>query len=387
MRARTFLSPLCAGGLAGLLLITAVIGPAPVDAERRDADTGNTGFTIARPGYRYVFPRDHGSHDAFRTEWWYYTGQVQTADGRRFGFELTFFRRGVAATAVRTNPSRWAVKDVYFAHAALSDLSGGRFRYAEQISRAGLGQAGADADRLHVWIGRWHAEAAPDAGAPHRLTAQTADFALDLTLMPSIGPIVHGEDGVSRKGAATAQASHYYSFTRMTTAGTVTVAGKPMAVSGLSWMDHEFGSGELGGDQVGWDWFSLQLENGGDVMIYVLRHADGRADSSSSGTVVVGGRAEALTAHDVRVTPTAWWISPASGARYPAGWRLEIPREDFSADIRPLLADQELRTGRSTRVTYWEGAVSVRATWRGRDVAGQGYVELTGYAKPFHVAP
>ena len=365
-------------------------------------------FRQALPGYRYLFPRDHGSHPAYQTEWWYYTGHLQAADGRKFGYQLTFFRRGLNRTeqtqegfTPSQEPSRWRIHDLYLAHFALTDLAQGQFHYAEKISREGLGKAGADQDRLRVWIDRWSAVSpvrsegsakgsAKESNAPdgaHHLTAATEDYGIELTLSPAKPPAIHGSQGVSRKGSKPEEASHYYSLTRLSTTGTLTVKGKRIPVTGQSWMDHEFGSGELSSDLVGWDWFSLQLATGDELMWYRLRREDGQADPASSGTWVgVNGQTMSLTTESIRLDELDRWTSPRSGARYPSRWRLSSKDLDLVVDIDPLLNDQELITRRSTRVTYWEGAVRITGTLRGKPVAGQGYVELTGYAERYQPA-
>jgi predicted secreted hydrolase len=348
------------------------------------ADTA--GFRIATPGYVYEFPRDHGSHDDFRTEWWYYTGHLSTQDGRRFGFQLTFFRRAVGTDQTNTLPSRWTIRHLYLAHFAVSDLEGKQFRYAEKISREGLGKAGADTGRLHVWTDRWIAEAVKDESLNHRhrLSAEQDGIAVELTLEQLKPPVIHGYAGISRKGEKVGQASHYYSLTRLGTEGRLTIDGETFQVTGTSWMDHEFGSADLSEDLVGWDWFSLQLQDGNDIMIYRLRRADGSLDPASSGTVIYpDGRADSLSPADVNVVASEHWTSPVSGARYPAGWRVTLPRLQLSIQIVPLMPNQELATRRSTQVTYWEGAVRISGTAAGRAVTGQGYVELTGYAERF----
>jgi len=344
----------------------------------------DTGFRLASAGYTFRFPHDHGSHDEFRTEWWYYTGHFSTESGRRFGYQLTFFRRGLAQEQARANPSRWAIRHLYLAHFALSDLDEGRFRYAEKTSRAGLGKAGAEAGRLSVWIDRWLAEAPSAHHDPHHLKASADDFSIDLMLTPEKPPIVHGDRGVSRKGTAPGQASHYYSLTRLATTGTVSLNGKPQAVTGLSWMDHEFGSADLAEDRVGWDWFSVQLDNRHELMFYRLRRADGTADPASSGTLVFpDGRSHHLSAGDLQIEVVNHWTSQASRARYPSEWQIAAPSLALSLHLAPQLFDQELMTNRSTQVTYWEGAVGVTGRFHGAAVAGQGYVELTGYAERF----
>ena len=368
----------CSFGLAcATLLLCATIGrAAPATGDQRPAD-----FRSAQPGYRYEFPRDHGSHDEFRTEWWYYTGHLDTAEGRRFGYELTFFRRGIEPNQVRTHPSRWSIDQLYLAHFAVTDVTGQRFIVHDRVSRAGIGKAGADHDRLHVWLDRWRAEMAPGM-AQHRLEAKADGAALSLTLNPAKPLVVHGEQGISKKGAAAGQASHYYSFTNLSTTGTLTLGTQTFSVIGTSWMDHEFGSADLSPDLVGWDWFSIQLADHRELMIYRLRRSDGTSDAASSGTLVeADGRTKHLSGDDIRLTPLTTWTSPTSKGTYPQQWRVAIPSLDLSLGLTPVLADQELRTGRSTQVTYWEGAVDVTGTERGQPLKGRGYIEMTGYAE------
>ena len=338
-------------------------------------------FQSATAGYRYNFPRDHGSHPTYQTEWWYYTGHLHATSGRSFGFELTFFRRGVPPDEIKTLPSKWSVRDLYLAHFAVTDITGKRFHFSEKLSREGLGKAGADESQLRVWIDDWRAEASTEPSALHTLVAHDETHALSLTLQPAKPLVTHGAAGISRKGKDVGQASHYYSFTRLATSGKLTIDGESFDVTGTSWMDHEFGSAELGADQVGWDWFSLQLEDDTELMLYRMRRKDGSSDLASSGTAVSpDGDARHLEVTDFQIESSGTWTSSESKATYPSKWRLTFPSLDLVLDVTPLLADQELRTSRSTRVSYWEGAVSVTGTKQGRPVKGQGYVELTGYA-------
>ena len=345
------------------------------------ADTAQE-FRIATEGYRYAFPRDHGAHEEFRTEWWYYTGQVTTKDGRPFGYELTFFRRGMPREQTKTLPSKWAVSHLYLAHFAISDLSKGRFHYTDRMSRAGLGKAGAASDRLHVWIDQWSVESPLAAPGTQTLKAANGDLALQLTVSSEKPPVVHGINGISRKGPVTGQASHYYSFTRLTTTGTLTVGNESFEVSGTSWMDHEFGSADLDKDLVGWDWFCLQLDDQRELMLYRLRKTDGSADPASSGTLIDrDGKGHHLLLGDFTLEPTSYWTSPTSKARYPQRWRLTIPSQQLSLEIVPRMAEQELSPKRSTQITYWEGAIETSGTVQGKPIRGQGYMELTGYAE------
>jgi predicted secreted hydrolase len=345
------------------------------------ADTAEE-FRFATEGYRYAFPRDHGAHEEFRTEWWYYTGQVTTKDGRPFGYELTFFRRGMPREQTKTLPSQWAVTHLYLAHFAISDLSKGRFHYADKMSRAGLGKAGAARDRLHVWIDGWSAESPSAAPDTQILQAADGDMAIQFTVSPAKPLVVHGTDGISRKGSAIGQASHYYSFTRLATTGTLTIGNESFDATGTSWMDHEFGSADLDKNLVGWDWFSLQLDDQRELMLYRLRRADGSAHPASSGTLIDrDGHGHHLLIGDFTLEPISYWTSPVSKARYPQRWRLTIPSQQLSLELVPRMAEQELSPKRSTQITYWEGAIETTGTAQGKPIHGQGYMELTGYAE------
>lgn len=358
-----------------VLLSTSLLSVVPGLA----ADTPQE-FRLATEGYRYAFPRDHGAHEEYRTEWWYYTGQLTAKNGRPFGYELTFFRRGMPREQTKTLPSQWAVTHLYLAHFAVSDLSQGRFHYAEKMSRAGLGKAGAASDRLNVWIDRWSVESPSAAPGTQILHAAEDDLAIQLTVSPEKPLVVHGTGGISRKGSVAA--SHYYSFTRLATTGTLSVGGERFDVTGNSWMDHEFGSAELGKDLVGWDWFCLQLDDQRELMLYHLRRTDGSPDPASSGTLIDrDGRGHHLTVGEFTLEPISYWTSQTSHARYPQRWRLTIPSQQLSFELVPLMADQELSTTRSTQVTYWEGAIEATGSIQGRAARGRGYMELTGYAE------
>src|SRR5262245_45469292 len=360
------------------LLLGSIVSGGFVSASEQEKQ-----FRAATEGYRYDFPRDHGAHEAFRTEWWYYTGRLAAKDGRQFGYQLTFFRRGVPSEQVKTLPSRWSITQLYLAHFAVTDLTKQHFRFAEKISRGALGKAGADTGGLRGWIDDWRIDS-PAATPEQRLSAKNGDLAINLTLFPEKPPVVHGVGGVSRKGTEHAQASHYYSFTRLTTSGTVSVGNETIHVTGASWMDHEFGSADLGEGLVGWDWFSLQLDNGTELMLYRLRRGDGSAAPVSSGTFIErDGTARHLPLTSFVLEPTSFWTSETSRARYPQRWRLNISSLQISLDLIPLMAGQELTTSRSTQVTYWEGAISITGTVQGKPVQGQGYMELTGYAEQF----
>jgi predicted secreted hydrolase len=334
--------------------------------------SGAAAFRQALPGFRFSFPRDHYSHPEFRTEWWYLTGHLE-AQGRRFGYQLTFFR-----SALKGAEGEGSSRQVHFAHFALGELDRNKFHFFEKMNRAGLGVAGAATDRLRVWNEGWLLEG---RDGPERIRAQAPGISLELALSALRPPVIHGQGGISRKGAEEGHASHYYSITRLATAGTLQLNGTRLPVRGLSWMDHEFSSDQLAPYQEGWDWFSIQLDDGTDLMLYIIRLKDGTPDPASSGTLVAAtGRARHLLRDEFRVQSQGSWRSPHSGASYPSGWRLSVPgQKNLELEITPELKDQELVTKRS-RITYWEGACRVSGRRNGRQVSGQAFVELTGYA-------
>jgi predicted secreted hydrolase len=350
---------------AGIMLL--LFASAAFAADR----PGKDGFLLALPGYEFAFPRDHGSHDAYRTEWWYYTGHLTADDGHRYGFEVTFFRVGIS-TAPAEN--RWDLRHVALAHFALTDIHGKRFRYYEKLNRSSPFTAQAATGHLDVFNEAWRAWTAADGS--WRLTASAGGDAIDLTLVSPKPPAVHGENGISIKAPVEGFASHYYSMTRLEAAGTVN--GK--RCRGLAWMDHEFGSSALREGQQGWDWYSIQLDNETELMLYVIRRTDGSPDVTSSGSLITSeGEAIPLRRDDFRIEALSRWRSPRSGATYPMGWRVAMPRLGISLTLDPLLRDQELITRGSTGVTYWEGAVDISGQFNGIAVKGNGYVEMTGY--------
>jgi predicted secreted hydrolase len=293
---------------------------------------------------------------------------------------LTFFRIGMDSAP--SNPSRWAVRDLYMAHLALTDASSSRFRFVDRLNRSGPGWAGASTDTYRVWNEDW--QASLEQPGVHRLVASTRDFGLDLRLDENRRAVLHGDRGYSRKGTAPGNASFYYSLTRLPTRGTVTIDGRRMDVTGQSWMDHEFGTTFLEKEQVGWDWFSVQLDDGRDLMVFQLRRRDGSIDPRSSGTLVEpdGSYRHIPLDSGFALEPGRVWTSSASGGRYPVEWRVRLPRESIDLSVRAVLDDQELRTGQSTGISYWEGAIDVEGTRAGRPISGRGYLEMTGYAGP-----
>jgi predicted secreted hydrolase len=339
------------------------------------------GFARALGPRPFSFPDDHGPHPEFRTEWWYYTGNLETAAGRHVGFQLTFFRTALAPPdrgASVGGASAWRASQLYLAHFALTDTAGGRFHAASRLSREALGLSGARARPFRVWLEDWSAESDVAGGFPVRLRAADGDVAIDLVLASGKPVTLQGDRGWSAKGPEPGNASYYYSFTRMPARGTVRVRGESLDVSGLAWMDREWSTSALGRDLAGWDWLALQLDDGRDVMVYQLRRRDGAPDPHSAGTLIAAdGSTRPLAREDATLEVLDHWTSPASRVRYPSRWRLTIPTAGLSLEITPRLAAQELIVG--TR--YWEGAVRVQGTAGGRPVSGRGYVELVGYGE------
>ena len=357
---------------AALVACAAVAAVAAQGSDR----VSPVGWRQAEAGYALQFPRDHGSHPGYRIEWWYYTGNLSADDGRWFGYQVTFFRIGVDPAP--QNPSRWAVRDLFMTHLAVTDIGAGRQLVAERLDRGGVGWAGARVGTLDVWNGDWRADLDDQT---HRVRAVDRALGVDLRLEPGRGVTAHGEGGLSRKGAESGNASYYYSMTRMPTTGRLVVDGESIAVSGVSWMDHEFGTTFLEASQVGWDWFSLQLDDGSDLMVFQLRRADGETDPHSAGTWVdAAGMATGLRAGEFTLVPGRHWSSPGSDAIYPVAWRLELPGRAARLDVSAAVDEQELDTNASSGVTYWEGAVTVSGQVGDRAVSGRGYLEMTGYA-------
>ena len=336
------------------------------------------GFLNARVPWRFAFPRDHAAHFGFQSEWWYFTGHVVADDGRRFGYELTFFRYGLRPGDPRParGESGWRGNQVYPVHLAITDERGQRFVFDERFAREALGMGRASDRALDVKADRWTLR----GSSPFVLNAQAERVGVSLVQVAEKAPAVHGRGGVSVKGACATCASHYYSMTRLRTRGALRYGGRTFRVAGVSWMDHEFGSDELQRGQVGWDWFSVQLDDRREIMSYRLRMKDGSVVPESSGSLVdARGGMRYLARDAVVVGTTGTWTSPHTGGVYPSGWRVRVPSAGVDATLVPTVLDQEL-VGTAGGVSYWEGAVDVRDTASGRRL-GVGYVELTGYAR------
>lgn len=359
-----------------LLLILTLSPPGRGEGEGQQLASAFT-YQLALPGRKLSFPADHYSHPDFKTEWWYYTGQLETESGKRYGYQVTFFRFGVRDRQ-KEMKEKPLFTELYMAHFALSNVAKKKFLYRERINRGYGDRAGAATDRYLVWNEDWKVEG---DNKEHRIYAGDRGTTLQLALTSLKPPVLHGQNGHSQKAEGEGRASYYYSLTRMQAEGDLTIDGRKEKVRGLSWMDHEFGSNQLADNQVGWDWFSIQLDNQSELMLYLMRRKDGSIDPYSSGTLVsANGTTRHLALKDFRIEVLERWRSPKSGANYPMKWKVSIPSEEIELEILPAFPDQELITSRSTRVTYWEGAVGTKGTSKQSPIAGHGYVEMTGYA-------
>jgi predicted secreted hydrolase len=337
-------------------------------------------FTRAEAPRPLIFPQDMGPHPDFQTEWWYYTGNLVTPSGRQFGYELTFFRRALLAPDdLAWRGTYFAVSQVYLAHFTLTDAAAApadRFHAFERFERGAAGLAGGQFAPYRVWLQDW--SVSQTAPGEYRLQASQDGLRLDINMQDLKGPVLQGDRGLSQKGPEKGNASYYYSQTRLQSQGNIQIDNQVYPVSGLSWMDHEFSTSALGPDQVGWDWFSIQLDDGSELMLYNIRQKDGSADPFSNGTIIhADGTTRPLKAGEFTIRVDNTWKSPHSGGTYPSAWTVSIPSGDLTLQIKPLIPDQELNLS----IIYWEGAVQISGEKRGVKVNGVGYVELTGYAQ------
>jgi predicted secreted hydrolase len=343
-------------------------------------------FAKVEKPWAWQFPRDHGRHHAFQTEWWYFTGNVRAESSRRFGYELTFFRRALTPSTP-PRQSQWAFRDAYVAHFAITEVEKKRFHYDQKTARGALNLAGADSTALMVHLGEWSArqedqgaDGKNTAGSKIHLRAASHFGEIDLALAPTKPPVFHGDRGLLPSSALPGDAVYYYSLTSLQTEGTLTVGGESWRVQGTSWMDHEFFTSHPNADVTGWDWFSLHLSDSTEVMIFRFRRADGSHSRYSAGTFIYRDNASRhLAVDDFELIPQDWWTSPASGGKYPIAWKIKFL--DYELQLSTPVKDQELDTRRTTGVTYWEGYMEVNGKKGGQTIRGEGYLEMTGYAK------
>jgi predicted secreted hydrolase len=372
--------------LFSILLISACV-PARVSSTPTQIPVGiatpaitppdQTSFAIVDGSRPLTFPRDFGAHPDFRTEWWYYTGNLQSRDGQHFGFELTIFRVGVLSPIVELpKDSNWSSRDIYFAHFAISDIGSNHFYAFQRYSRPGLGLAGAQADPYHIWLEDW--SITQSKVGVYQLQAEQGEISLNLTLNDEMGVVLQGANGYSRKGTNPTNASYYYSQPRLQADGTVTINGTQYQVSGLVWNDHEFSTSVLDENQIGWDWFSLQFEDGRALMLFQLRERSGGISVSASGTFITADKTSlALHKSDFNIVVLDQWHSHQTQGIYPSSWQIQIHQPECSLDVKPWMNDQEINF---PPIVYWEGAVHFTGSCDGAPASGNGYIELTGYA-------
>jgi predicted secreted hydrolase len=384
--------------LGALVSVAGAAGPLP-DVERFGGDASGGGFAQVLEPRVFEFPRDHGAHPQYRQEWWYVTGNLDSATGERFGFELTIFRFALAPervvpTLATASPglvapaaalsaagssaveSSWRTGQIYMGHFAITDVARKQFRFTQKLSRGAVGLAGARNPPLQVWIDDWSLGTVDPEGTHWRLRAAESGYELTLDAEALQQPVLNGDKGLSQKSSDRGSASYYYSIPRVAVHGRLVRDRVPVDVKGLAWVDREWGSGALGGNEQGWDWFALQLQDGRSLMFYALRNHDGQRDPHSAGTWIgASGESRALSSDQVQIDVLDYWKNPG-GDRYPAHWRVRIPTEGIDVDVRPVLPNQEL----TASARYWEGAVDVTGASGGQKTVGRGYVELVGYA-------
>ena len=321
------------------------------------------------PQYPMQFPNALGSHPDFPIEWWYVTGWLQSASEKPLGFQITFFR--VRPPKVWANPSAFNPRELLFAEAALSDPRIGHLLTAQRAARAGLGLAGADQDHTNVWIRHWHLR---QRGRDYEARINGNKIRYRLQFTPTQPALPEGPQGISQKGPDPKNASYYYSLPHLKVSGTVAIKGQQEQVRGEAWLDHEWSAAYLPKKAVGWDWLGINLQDGGALMVFMMRRADGAPFWLAATERNAQGQVHDIPAKDIRMQSTDWWRSPQTGTRYPVRWQIQVGSLHFA--IVPLMDNQEFDASRSSGTVYWEGAVRAMM---GRQIVGKGYLELTGY--------
>ncbi|MCL4246514.1 MAG: carotenoid 1,2-hydratase [Anaerolineae bacterium] len=370
--------------LAAVVVSIILFGVSLIDASSSDEVRASTilmssadtsGFARAFDARDWQFPRDFGPHPDYQTEWWYYTGNVATEDDRRFGFQFTIFRRGIAPGEA-ADGSEWRTDQLYMAHFTVSDVADDQFFHEERFSRGSAGLAGATVDPAYrVWLENWEVRALDADATQTQITADTDVYGINLILDQVKPAALQGDSGLSQKSDAPGNASYYYSLSRLATQGQIRIGDRTFSVTGYTWKDHEFGTSALGADALGWDWFGLQLDDDRELMVGQIRLVDGERDPYFGGLLVnPDGTTEYLDAESFTIESTDTWTSPHTGAVYPSGWTIRVNPSGsapFSLMLTPQILDQELHGG---GIAYWEGSVRISG-----DLTGYGYAELTGY--------
>lgn len=370
--------------LLGLLALAAVayyLWPtAPESSAMRYSVQGLLGgerddYAVADRVRAFQFPQDHGAHPEFRSEWWYLTGNLTADDGRRYGFQFTIFRFALTPQP-RQGRSQWGTNQVYMAHFALTDIDGERIHTFERFSRGALGLAGATGDPFRVWLDDWELAADDCGDFPWRLQVATENIALRLAITSRKPVVLQGDRGLSQKGPEPGNASYYYAYTRLAAEGELQLQDQHFRVSGSAWLDREWSTSLLSPEVQGWDWFSLQLDDGSELMLYQLRTSDGIVREFGAGAFVPAqGAAQPLSGLDFELQPLAHWTSPKTRIRYPVQWQARIPALQIELTATAVIPDQEL----DLSVRYWEGALDIQGQRQAKPIGGVGYMELTGY--------
>ncbi|TYP93888.1 putative secreted hydrolase [Fodinibius salinus] len=347
---------------------------------------GMEGYKRVTGPREFIFPDDHGAHPGYKTEWWYYTGNVFTESGRQFGYQFTIFRNQLTPPTDVANrskaPSNWNTNQLYLGHLAISDVENEDHIFEERYSRGAVGLAGAEADPYRIWIENWEIKRMDSTNsgdqnfAVHIKAKMQSGAAIDLNITPAKPLVLQGDKGYDRKGTDAGNASYYFSFTRMKTEGMITKNEKQFRVSGTSWMDHEWSTSALGNRQEGWDWFSIQLSNGYDLMYYQLRNKDGSISKFTTGSLIgPDGQKTTIGPDDVNIEVLDKWKSPHSKSVYPAKWTMNIPKANLFLDLQTSFPDQVM----DVSVRYYEGTISISGTMNEKDIGGTGFIEMTGY--------
>lgn len=350
------------------------------------ADNTKT-FNKVVPGREFSFPRDHGEHPEFETEWWYYTGHLETNNNEMFGFQLTFFR--VSLNKETSSNSKWHTNSIHLAHFALTDEVNKKFYHFEKTNRESFGLAGSSPDALNIWNGskkndanKWQSFM---EGEKIFIDVKEDEIHLKLQVKPKKPLILQGDNGFSKKGADEGEASYYYSYTRLVGDGTLNLNDKDYKIKNASlWMDREFTSSKLAQATEGWDWFAIQLNDNTEIMVYQLRDKKNNPNEFSSGTFVdTNGNKINLNHNDFKIEVLSYWKSKNTNIKYPSEWNIKIPKLNKSLNIKPVLPEQELTTERTTNVSYWEGRAKVydnsKPSEKENNQLGNAYVELVGY--------
>jgi predicted secreted hydrolase len=326
----------------------------------------------------FEFPKDHGPHPSYKTEWWYFTGNLFSEEGDEFGYQFTIFRTALTSQK-EERKSEWSSNQIYMGHFAVTDISNSEFYFDEKFSREGNQLAGAKISPINIWLEDWQIDQVGNEfyfNLPKlKISATSANHSIDLTLKAVKPKVLLGDNGLSQKGKQVGNASYYYSYTRLETEGSITIEGNSIPVKGSSWMDREWSTSALDKDQAGWDWFALQLNDNTEIMYYQMRKRDGTPDRFSKGVIVdADGQSKPIKREDVVLNVTNHWTASTENI-YPSGWTLEIPNENISLSVFPRIKNQLM----DVSVRYWEGAVEIEGMKNKKPILGKGYVELTGY--------